>query len=83
MANLTAKKRASMPKKDFAGKGKSFPVNDRLHAKLALGGATRAYRAGNISNAEEMKIKSRARGKLNDGDKAHLKSMAKQRLAMR
>lgn len=64
MANLTAAKRKGMSKKQFAGPGKSFPINDAEHAKLAIGGATRAERAGNISPSEEAGIKSKARAKL-------------------
>lgn len=66
MANLTAAKRRKMPAKSFAGPGKSFPVNDKTHARLAIGGATRAERAGNISEAQEAKIKATARAKLGD-----------------
>lgn len=66
---LDAKKRAKMPKKDFAGKGKSFPVNDANHARLAIGGATRAMRAGNISSSEAASIKAQARAKLGKSKK--------------
>ena len=64
MTNLTAAKRAKMPAKDFAaGKG-HFPINDATHARLAISGATRSERAGNISASEEAKIKAKARQKL-------------------
>ena len=56
--------RKAMPKKDFAGPGKSFPVNDANHARLAIGGATRSERAGNISASTAESIKAKARGKL-------------------
>ncbi len=59
--NLTAAKRQNMPKGDFAGPGKSFPVNDPTHARLAISGATRSEHAGNISPDQEAQIKSRAR----------------------
>lgn len=62
MAKLTGGKRASMPKSSFAGPGRSFPVNDKVHARMAISGATRSERAGNISSSEEAKIKSKARG---------------------
>lgn len=39
-------------------------MNDRLHDKLAIGGATRAYNAGHISEGTENRIKSEARAKL-------------------
>lgn len=67
MSRLTAAQRAKMPAKEFAnGKG-SFPVNDKKHARLAIGGATRSFRAGNISKGTEQKIKAKARAKLGSG----------------
>lgn len=68
MAKLSAGKRRSMPKSQFAGPGKSFPVNDKAHQRLAVSGATRSYNAGNISKSEEQRIKAKARGLL-DGVK--------------
>jgi hypothetical protein len=53
-----------MPKSSFAGPGRSFPINDANHARLAIGGATRSERAGNISASEAESIKAKARGKL-------------------
>jgi hypothetical protein len=47
-----------------AGPNGSFPIGDRKHARLAIGGATRSYNAGNISKSTENKIKSSARRKL-------------------
>lgn len=65
-------KRASMPKKDFAGGGpkgkKGFPMNDKTHDRLAISGATRSYNAGNISKGKEEGIKSEARQKLGAGE---------------
>lgn len=68
MANLTASRRKAMPRKSFAGPGKSFPINDPEHARLAIGGATRSERAGNISASEAASIKAKARAKLGDSD---------------
>lgn len=67
MATLYAAKRKQMPKGEFAGPGKSFPVNDPTHARLAIGGATRSEHAGNISAEEAERIKAKARGKLYKG----------------
>jgi len=64
MAKLDSEDRKEMPKKDFAGPGKSFPISDPTHAKLAIGGATRSERAGNISEEQADKIKAKARRKL-------------------
>lgn len=64
MAKLKAATRKAMPAKDFAGPNKSFPVSDKAHARLAIGGATRSERAGNISPGQAAAIKAKARAKL-------------------
>jgi hypothetical protein len=65
---LTAAKRKKMPAKDFAGGGpkgkKGFPMQDTNHARLAIGGATRSYHAGNISKSKMESVQSEARSKL-------------------
>jgi uncharacterized protein with LGFP repeats len=43
-----------------------FPIGDATHARLAIGGATRSFRAGNISSSKEAEIKAKARAKLGD-----------------
>lgn len=55
--------RSKVPGKK-AGPNGSFPIGDRKHARLAIGGATRSYNAGNISKGTENRIKSAARKKL-------------------
>jgi hypothetical protein len=47
-----------------AGPNGSFPIGDKKHARLAIGGATRSYNAGNISKGTENRIKAAARKKL-------------------
>jgi hypothetical protein len=71
--NLDASKRKAMPSSDFALSGKRFPISDPTHARLAIGGATRAEHAGNISASTAAKIKAKARAKLahQDGPMAH------------
>lgn len=64
MAVLSAADRSKMPAKEFAGPDRSFPIGDKTHARLAISGATRSERAGNISSSEEDRIKSAARAKL-------------------
>lgn len=64
MADLTTQRRKQMPSSEFAGPGKSFPVNDDNHARLAIGGATRSENAGNISASTADAIKAKARKKL-------------------
>ena len=36
MAKLTSKQRNALSSKDFAGPDRSFPINDRSHARNAL-----------------------------------------------
>lgn len=36
MSTLTKGQRKALPSKDFAGPGRSFPINDRKHAKAAI-----------------------------------------------
>lgn len=55
--------RSDVPGKK-AGPNGSFPVGDKKHAKLAIGGATRSYNAGNISKSTESNIKATARHEL-------------------
>lgn len=47
-----------------AGPHGSFPIGDKKHARLAIGGATRSMRAGNISASTANSIKAKARAKL-------------------
>jgi len=78
MATLTAADRSKMSGKDFAGPGKSFPISDPTHARLAISGATRSERAGNISSSEEDAIKAKAREKLGEkGGMDHKAAVAK------
>lgn len=56
-----------------AGPNGSFPIPDAKHARLAVGGATRSYNAGNISKSTENSIKSQARAKLGDSDPSMIK----------
>ena len=36
MARLTSQDRKDLPAKDFAGPGRSYPINDMSHARNAL-----------------------------------------------
>lgn len=64
MARLSTRKRKRLPKRSFAGPDRSFPIPDRRHARAALSGASRSFRAGHITKATEKRISSRARAKL-------------------
>jgi hypothetical protein len=56
-------KKSKVPGKK-AGPNGSFPIGNKKHARLAIGGATRSYNAGNISKSTENSIKAKARAKL-------------------
>jgi hypothetical protein len=64
MAVLSAKSRKGMAQAKFGLSGKRFPMNDKVHDRMAISGATRSERAGNISPAQAAKVKSEARAKL-------------------
>lgn len=55
----------------FAGGGpkgkKGFPMGDAKHQRLAISGATRSQRAGNISASKAASIKAEARRLLKGG----------------
>lgn len=61
---MKAKIGPSKVKGQKAGPHGSFPIGDKKHARLAIGGATRSYNAGNISKGTENSIKAKARAKL-------------------
>lgn len=69
MAKLTTKKRNALPKSDFAGPGRSYPVNDKSHAANAKARASQMESAGKISSAEKAKIYTKANKVLGKGKK--------------
>jgi hypothetical protein len=64
MAKLTAKARNALPTKDFAGPGRSYPVEDAAHAVNAKARASQAVKAGRMSKSQEAKIDAKANKKL-------------------
>ena len=64
MAKLTAKARSKIPSSQFAGPGRSFPIENKAHAVAAERLVGRAEKAGSITLAQAVKIKARARAKL-------------------
>lgn len=60
MAKLTTQARKELPAKDFAGLGKSYPVEDRSHAGNAKARATQMMKRGLISEKEHAKIVGKA-----------------------
>lgn len=70
MAKLTAKKRNSLPKSEFALPGKrAYPVNDKAHAANAKARATQQLKKGKLSSSSASKIKAKANKVLGKKDK--------------
>jgi len=64
MAKLKTETRDKLPAKDFAGPGRSYPVEDKKHAANATARASQAVKAGRMSKSEEKKIDAKADRKL-------------------
>lgn len=69
MAKLTTAGRKALPKKDFAGPGRSYPVENKSHAANAKARASQAVNAGRMSKAEEKRIDAKANRILDKGKK--------------
>lgn len=57
---LTAAARKKIPASKFAGPGRSYPINDKVHAEKAIQLAPRGVKAGNISPATAARIRRKA-----------------------
>jgi hypothetical protein len=64
MGRLTAGQRDKMPKSQFAGPGRSFPIPDKGHAKAAL---IDVGKAKGLSSSEKSHIRAVAHEKLRNG----------------
>jgi hypothetical protein len=60
MAKLTAKARKALPKSEFAGPDRSYPVPDKSHARNALARASQQVNAGHLSPAAAKRIRAKA-----------------------
>ncbi len=74
MAKLSTAARKALPAKDFAGPGRSFPVENKDHARAALRDAPHAEHVGDITPRQEAHIDSRARNVLGEAT-GHLREM--------
>lgn len=68
MAKLTTSARAAIPSPEFAGPGRSYPIENKDHARAAIIDSARGVLAGNITSAERADIVRRARAKLAEKD---------------
>ena len=64
MARLSTRQRKKLPARDFAGPDRSYPINDKPHARAALSRASHARQTGRISAATYRDIKRKANAKL-------------------
>lgn len=60
MAKLTTKARNALPKAAFAGPDRSYPVENKSHARNALARASQQEKAGNLSHGQAQKIAAKA-----------------------
>lgn len=67
MAKLTAASRNKLKDVQFAGPGRSYPVEDKAHAANAKARATQQVEKGNLSSSAAAKIKAKANKVLRGG----------------
>lgn len=67
MAKLSTGQRKAMPKSEFAGPGRSFPVPDKSHAANAKARASQMVKAGKLSPSSKAKIDAKANRVLGKG----------------
>lgn len=60
MAKLTTKARDKLPKGDFAGPGRSYPVENKAHAANAKARASQMEAKGKLSPSANAKIDAKA-----------------------
>ncbi len=70
MSKLTTGERDKLPKDEFAGPGRSYPIPDKAHAVDAKARAAQAVKAGRMSKAEEAKIDAKADKVIGKGKKS-------------
>ena len=60
MAKLSTKARKKLPKGEFAGPDRSYPVNDKSHARNAKARASEMEHKGKLSASGKAKIDAKA-----------------------
>lgn len=60
MAKLTSKQRGNLPNSDFAGAGRSYPVDTKARAVNAKARSTQQVVKGNLSPAQASRIDAKA-----------------------
>lgn len=69
MPKLTTKQRKNLPDSEFAGPDRSYPVNDKNHARAAKSRASEMENKGKLSPAQKAKIDAKADKVLGKGKK--------------
>lgn len=69
MAKLSTKQRKKLPKSEFAGPDRSYPVNDKSHARNAKARASEMENKGKLSESSKNKIDAKADRVLKKGKK--------------
>jgi hypothetical protein len=67
MSKLSSKQRKALPTSDFAGPGRSYPVNNASHAANAKARASQMEKAGKLSPSAKAKIDAKANRVLGKG----------------
>jgi hypothetical protein len=67
MAELDTGKRKKLSDKDFTGPNRTYPIEDKAHARNAKARASQAQNAGRMSKAQEKSIDAKADRKLKGG----------------
>ncbi len=73
MAKLSTEGRKKLPAGKFAGPDRSYPIEDKAHARNAKARASQAQNAGRISASQEAKIDAKADKVLGKGKKGKVK----------
>lgn len=60
MAKLTTKQRKALPKSEFAGADRSYPVPDKAHARAAKSRASEMEHKGKLSEEQKERIDRKA-----------------------
>lgn len=69
MGRLTSADRRHLKRSQFAGPGRSYPVPDKAHARIAKTDASRAVNDGRMSKSEEKRIDRQANRVLGRGSR--------------
>jgi hypothetical protein len=77
MAKLTTKERNKLPKKDFAGPDRNYPVENKAHARNAKARASQMEARGKLSPSAKEKIDTKADKILDEGKKRKKKDAVK------